>query len=191
MVERRRWSGVHLTGGGPTVCYHMTQIRQRRMISVIAWVIAGSIDGWQRLMKTLRQITFFPHFFFRHEERWRKAPREVGAILTAPSVMCVTSKPQLLWAGFLRPIPVRVKREALTSGELPARREIIQLPALKKLKGGQNPLCCSLQNFKENQVPTWNNRIFGFLFMSWTSPPPPVQGSLIPPLLLMCHTGST
>lgn len=82
--------------------------------------------------------------------------------------MCVTSKPQLLWAGFLRPIPVRVKRKALTSGELPARWEIIQLPALKKLKGGQNLLRCSLQNFKENQVPTWNNRIFGFLFMSWT-----------------------
>lgn len=132
------------------------------------------IDWWlATLNENFATNNIFSPFFFRHEERWRKAPREVGAILTAPSVMCVTSKPQLLWAGFLRPIPVRVKRKALTSGELPARREIIQLPALKKLKGGQNPLCCSLQNFKENQVPTWNNRIFGFLFMSWTFPPPP------------------
>lgn len=59
MVERIRWSDAHPTRGGPAVWYHMTQIRQRRMISVIAWVIAGSIDDWRRLMKALRQMTFF------------------------------------------------------------------------------------------------------------------------------------
>lgn len=61
-------------GGAPTVCYHMTQIRQRRMISVIAWVIAGSIDGWQRLMKTLRQITFFLPFFFSSRGAGKESP---------------------------------------------------------------------------------------------------------------------
>lgn len=67
MVERIHWSEVHPTRGAPAVWCHMTQIRQRIMISVIAWVIAGSIDGWQRLMKTLRQITFcvFPFFSSR------------------------------------------------------------------------------------------------------------------------------
>ncbi len=112
--------------GVSTFLYQMTQIRQRRMINVIAWVIAGLIDGWPLLVKSLWQIMYFSSQ--EKEKKYsgvgRKAPRQVGAILTVPSVMCVTSKLQLLWA-VLRLIPAHVKRQPLTSGELPARREII------------------------------------------------------------------
>lgn len=165
--------------GGPAVWYHMTQIRQRRMISVIAWLIAGSIDGWECLMKTLRQITFFfsCFFFFSSWGAVEESTRRSWCNIDGTVCDVCDFKATITLSGVLRPIPVRVKRKSLTSGELPARREIIQLPALKKLKVGQNLLCCSLQNFKENQVPTWNNRIFGFLFMSWTfyCPPPTCQ----------------
>lgn len=119
------WSSFHL--GLSTFLYQMTQIRHRRMINVIAWVIAGLIDGWPLLIKSLWQIMYFASQGKEQEcssRVGRKAPRQVGAILTVPSVMCVTSKLQLLWA-VLRLIPAHVKRQPLTSGELPARREII------------------------------------------------------------------
>lgn len=130
--------------------------------------------------------------FFRRK-KWSRstaelggnAPRQVGAILTVPSVMCVTSKLQLLWA-VLRLIPVHVKRQPLTSGELPARQEIIHfLRNWGKGKFCRSALFTSI--FKENQVPIWNNGIFGFLFMSWGFLP--MQGPLIPLLLLTCPTG--
>lgn len=40
-----------LPSGGPsTFMSQMTQIRLRRMVNVIAWVIAGLIDGWPLLI---------------------------------------------------------------------------------------------------------------------------------------------
>lgn len=112
-------------GGVSTFLYQMTQIRQKGMINVIAWVIAGLIDGWPLLIQSLWQIMYFSSQEKEQKYRvGRKVPWQVGAILTVPSVMCVTSKLQLLWA-VLRLIPAHVKRQPLTSGELSARREII------------------------------------------------------------------
>lgn len=122
-------------------------------------------------------IFFFLFFFFSSWGAVEESTRRSWCNIDGTVCDVCDFKATITLSGVLRPIPVRVKRKSLTSGELPARREIIQLPALKKLKVGQNLLCCSLQNFKENQVPTWNNRIFGFLFMSWTfyCPPPPAN----------------
>lgn len=51
------WATFHL--GVSTFLRQMTQIRHRGMINVIAWVIAGLIDGWPLLIKSLWQIMYF------------------------------------------------------------------------------------------------------------------------------------
>lgn len=85
------------------------------MVNVIAWVIAGLIDGWPLLIiekggerEGEKNLCVTNNIFLCVTRESKKvpvesvggrtggAPRQVGAILTAPSVMCVTSKPQLL-----------------------------------------------------------------------------------------------